>query len=965
MASTNSPAPAQKNSSAREAPRRREAVPSALIVVDLSYRYSTLTDLHPVCPPRPMSPNENVIAGLARQHGLARVPLFRPGENSADDQHEVLLDGVRGSFVVSASRRAAEWDPASWAWSAHVPHHVFISGNNVSVVRWDAPAKRFNITLDRINDKPAEFYSFLRKDHVEDKRNLVAQAMDLFRRLRSLVQHAGIPDARSIDVYLNVLSSLVEGFYVFPPAPARTNAFVLPSDAAEITAALPEEAVELAIREFKSIRVPDQTVKAWPALAIRHASASIFQEAHNALPRVPGPDMFAYVNPTSATRIRGTVHFTPPSIARAVAEQALRSLDNLHGRRRVVIADFACGSGAFLIECLRALERSAFKGPIRVIGRDVSSVAVNMARFAVGLALSEWPGTHRSEFDIGVEDALSGAPLPAADVIVMNPPFVAWQDLDSYGRDLLVKIIGERQGRPDLSMAFVVRALDSLEPGGVIASLLPASVLEADSTTRWRKQLTDRGAVTFVAVFDDHGLFSQATVRLGAFVLTTGASPEDTIRLRAGAQPEAVSDALRALRRISHAFENSPATGPGWSITRAQGSRGQTILSGRPKKEAVAAGLSTVGELFRVMQGIRTGCNPAFVRTELEFSRLPAQERVFFRRAITSRGIFEGRVRDYAYVFYPYRDGRESIISTENELRKFLPVYFEQYLFPYELKLKQRPRIGGRWWELSEKRPHLAQGGTVFVCKYFAEAGGIAVDKEGLSLVLQGFGWVPLGSMAKQLKRVDNNITPDATAAYLALLNSHAFFGIVGEYSPPVAGGQKDMSPRYINSVPLPDLTLPMHKAARATLAEYARDRYLQEPSRARHIEPNLVEEIVRSIFDVSFGKPARPARAAPMELPSWVRPLTEGRMEGPSDESRVEILMTMQGLARGDDVSEIDTVLEHVDVTGLAEISLITLLRGTFAFHSRLRSWHGFRDRVGAEFLRRGINVDKVLAGL
>jgi adenine-specific DNA-methyltransferase len=906
-----------------------------------------------------MASQSGIIEEIAGQHGLARVPLFRPGEHDADDQHEVLLDGPTGSFAISESRRGAEWDPSSWAWSAHVPHHLSILGNEISVIRWDASGERFRTTLRDMSHAPDMFYTALRRDRVKHEKDIVQQAMALFRKVRALAQHSGVPDERAVDAYLSVLSSLLN----IPELAARPrgNAFILAQDAADLMASLPKDAVEAAVHDFQTERVQDHTLTAWPRIALRHASGPIFQEAHYHLPVAPVPDIFAYVPALQAKRTPGTIHYTPSSIARTVAEQALRSLEGLHRRRELVIADYACGSGAFLIESLRALERSEYCGRVTIVGRDISPAAVSMARFAVGLALSEWPGLQRCDFDVRQGNALTDSTLPQADLIVMNPPFTAWQDLDARGRDVLARILGDRQGRPDVSMAFVARALEFLAPQGVAASLLPASILEAESASRWRKQVADRGTVTFVAIIDDHSVFPQAQVRFGAFVLATGAPQADKVTMRVSRG--GVDDALRALRRLTTGAGEATA-GNGWSITQVRARRAQSIFGPRgatitSTKEATDAGLTTVGELFRVMQGIRTGSNPAFVLSDEELHGLPRSERQFFRKVATSKGIVDGRVTHHMFVFYPYEAGA-SAFKTAREVKDRLPTYFNRYLLPHRERLQSRPRVGDRWWELSERRPRLEKGGVVFVSKYFAGPGGVALDLEGASLVLQGYGWIPVGRAEGQITLGDREV-PDITAAYLALLNSREFFAALSDYSPPVAGGQRDMSPRFLQSVPIPDLTQPMHHREVQILARHARSWYLGDAP-ARGLTTHYAEAAVSRLLDVGAAREGREARD---RLPDWIDPLLEGGMDGSSGESRVELLTTMQKLAQRGDVDEIDLVLGVVDVAELAEISLITLLRGTFAFSNMLPNWEAFRERVRAEFERRGINTRKVLAGL
>ncbi|HWK96950.1 MAG TPA: N-6 DNA methylase [Pseudolabrys sp.] len=895
-----------------------------------------------------MSPTDQIIDTIADFHGLARVPLFGSGVVPGLGHHEVLLDGKDGSFAISVSDRAGDWDPRSWAWSANVPHHISIVGDRVSVSRWDTPEAVMQLHRRDLIDFP-EFYASLRHDRVRESRTIVNHSVNLFRSVRGILHHAGVPDDRTIDVYLALLAQL-------SPARSASSSKGLSSDAKTLLKSLPSNQIERALSDFSSVQLRHHTVNAWTSLAIRHASGAIFEEAHNAFVTT-GPDLFGYVTPVATIALKQSdVHFTPPAIARSIAEQAIHGIADLMSRKSLIVADYACGSGAFLIEAIRALQRFGYNGRLVVVGVDSSEIAVKTARFAINHALAEWTG--KSEFRIEVGDGLeSPAGVgPKPDLIVMNPPFRAWQDLSAERRVLVEGILGERSGRPDLSMAFISCALERLSKGGVLATLLPASLLTANSSRGWRNRLTEKAAIILQATFDDHSIFANATVRPGALVLAPSSLKHECIELRAGGTPDASGDALRALRRLTVRGSVGDIEGEDW-IIRKGSSRSQSV------KMSGVGRASTVGDAFRLMQGIRTGCNPAFVLSEGDLQVLPRGERAFFRSAITSQGIKNGRVESVVFVFYPYDSDGNEVFLTERQLKDRLPTYYSKFLLHHKLELKSRPRVT-KWWTLSEKRPGLKNSNVLFASKYFASAGGIALNaKTGTSLILQGFGWVPQRQLSELVSSYGDARPNEITLAYLAVLNSEAFFSRIARYSPPVRGGQRDMSPRFLANVPLPLLTDVLQKSEIGDLAHYASVRYLS--SRSAKLGLLSVDAAEGLIGQRVFGDRPRIHLPIAEGLPAWANEIVKAGLEDPGNAARVNLLVHMQRIARSHDLSEVDAVLERIDVRSLSQMSLITFLRGTFSFSGRLRSWKGFRDRVGQEFDRRGMDRNKILTGL
>src|SRR6185503_18846623 len=104
--------------------------------------------------------------------------------------------------------------------------------------------------------------------------------------------------------------------------------------------------------------------------------------------------------------------------------------------------------------------------------------AIASAKFALSCAVREHTGMN-IETELKVQDFLDPEFVPtSADVTIMNPPYMSWADLSKDQRSKLREVLGTNyKGRPDLSMAFVQRAVKIAKQGGVVATLLPAGVL--------------------------------------------------------------------------------------------------------------------------------------------------------------------------------------------------------------------------------------------------------------------------------------------------------------------------------------------------------------------------------------------------------------------------------------------------------------------------------------------------------
>jgi SAM-dependent methyltransferase len=156
--------------------------------------------------------------------------------------------------------------------------------------------------------------------------------------------------------------------------------------------------------------------------------------------------------------------YTPDDVADVVAKGAL-ALWVSEGKTLAgkTILDPSCGAGALLA----AVRRAAPAVPLRLVGGDIDSRAIALARARLG-----------DEAELYVGDALTET-HPRGDLVVTNPP---------YGRD---------PGSDDLDryVTFWRAALARVAPGGVLAVLAPRSWRTGPRYARARREVMDRAGV--------------------------------------------------------------------------------------------------------------------------------------------------------------------------------------------------------------------------------------------------------------------------------------------------------------------------------------------------------------------------------------------------------------------------------------------------------------------------------------
>jgi adenine-specific DNA-methyltransferase len=553
------------------------------------------------------------------------------------------------------------------------------------------------------------------------------------------------------------------------------------------------------------------TIETIPSLVVRHAGAIVFQEAHLELGRRGALDLWG-VPDAASVRITPSsgVHFTPPGLARVIVEQALQAYGPLPAE--ISILDPACGSGSILHEAIRTLHDRGYDGRLHVIGYDESPAAVAMARFLISVAKRDWPGLAIVETHIDCRDSLSECEWARADLILMNPPFVSWRWLDTNQKKSIHRILGKfARGRPDLSMAFIEQGVRALAANGVIGTLLPAGVLAMTYAQQWRRHLLDDASVFFLAVFSELSLFRLATVETGCMVLRKAFVDSAAFykSLWVAEKRDATPAALRYLRRSSGTMLGSNE-GNLWTLAELPARQLVDSPTWRPRPAVldrylgqVQRGVPTqVKHLFQVRQGALPAPRDAFVIDALVWQQLPEAERKWFRRVAENQNIRSGRILPGKFVFYSRSHGLPPI-SNESELQAHCPEFLNGHLRRFKPQLENRRGKANRWWELGEDRKWLRIPKKKIISAYFGESGSFGYDNNGDHIVVQGYGWLPLWREDLEIGVSEDDIF----FAYLAIFNSIFFSELLAAFSPTVGGGQFNLSKRFSESVPLPDLT--------------------------------------------------------------------------------------------------------------------------------------------------------------
>jgi adenine-specific DNA-methyltransferase len=764
-------------------------------------------------------------AAWAQALGLVHVPMFAAPPKDprwAKGEHAVLLDGERGSFAFNLTDEvllAQEIAPLAWAWSSHVGHALIAvkKPGLLYVRRWDVPSLVQPLILPQTQEEADKILAAIEQAFPARKADAVQFVLNTFRQIRSL--HECSEPLWAIRLLNAVLlaSDLARSGKSQMARVCRAAKF------GELVACLTHSNRALAEVEELPSGIANQDIgplvvnllsdvhypglKLLPSLLLRHASSRLYQEAHLQIERsaqMNFPGMAPEDEPRG--RLQRDVRFTPTNLARTLVQQAILALGKVPSN--VSVLDPACGSGVFLQEFLKEMALRGGSSKPSIFGYDISNISACMARFCLNTAASDLSRVStRAQVSIQQRDSLQDRAWTEADIILMNPPFIPWSGLTPAQQSLVRETLGQMSsGRPDIAMAFVWNAIESLKPGGVLACVLPAALLSSTSGKAWRDRIQGEGEIVVLGRFEGYRYFSTSLVETSFLVFRRKLDSQPDSRtagrsIQMLVAREGCEDAsLRALRlQVTDARRTTDGVQV-FSVAPES----LLVNNWRPQREETYAQLSflrsqhrALPDLFEIRQGIRVGDKHAFLLSLDEYNKLPEEEHVYFRPAVGSDTLQDGRLLKREFIFYPYGETGLQIAS-EEDLRRLVPEYFKKWLLPRKNALQNRPRIQN-WWALAEYRAWQTGRVRHIVSTYFGKRGSFAYNSTGDYVVVNGHAW----TWKRDQRQYEERQLP---WAYLALLNSEAFERLLSWISVPLQGGQFRLEKRYLAKVPLPDL---------------------------------------------------------------------------------------------------------------------------------------------------------------
>ncbi len=720
---------------------------------------------------------------------LGHLPVhLKPNEGSK----YIMLNGLSGNFCLHTSPNADDSDSYfSQSWSSNTKNFLFVNDTDAKLYNWNKPTKVETISLNTITNNFEKFYSYLVSQSIKSDKDVVPIIIDIFKQFRTLTSEYHNPIQA-----LNLLFILLAGI-------EDDDVYKLNFDKWGIANHHIPTDFERFLERFKQSAgrfVPDLN------LILRHSAGALFQEAQKEVLFFDKQmDLFGTFSGTFTTKnmIYSSIHYTPSYLARTIVENVLNALD-LNNLDELKILDPACGSGEFLIEVLKQLKEKNYQGSILIHGFDSSETAVNTSKFLLKYEQRTiWE--NKLSFDIQiVDDSLTENWNNDYSIILMNPPFISWEQLTDVKSKEAVKhaLDNNFQGKPNQASAFFYKAVTHLQEGGVLGSVIPTSLFSLDAYSKLRSEVIDSIDLKLLGklgnfVFED--ALTDVSIFIGQKPKTNNSVPT---LLWTRNEKGTAQEALRELRKMQYAEQSTkdrinysifqPDYFPVMSNNWKPISQKEYKLIKELELYTASSKLSKVAKIFDVKQGIRSGKNNIFKISKNDYNELPANEKKYFRLVVENESIKNGFLSEGKYIWYPY-DKSGLLINSEDDMIQKVPTFFNK-VFPYKSSLSNRARKNeSNWWCLSEHRTWQQEKQLKLISTEFGNSSSFAIDKRGAFVVERGNAWLPKFKM-------DN----DDYYFYLSLFSSPFFDKLLSIYSKRLMAAY-DLGNKYTKDIPIPD----------------------------------------------------------------------------------------------------------------------------------------------------------------
>ncbi len=523
-------------------------------------------------------------------------------------------------------------------------------------------------------------------------------------------------------------------------------------------------------------------------------------------------------------RKTGGVYYTPSFLVQYLTERSIEELGDLDPNNLPRIADFACGSGSFLVAATNAIirrlrevdpdrnwARELFEGR-HIIGVDVDKRAVIATQLNLWIRCAEEP--HPFPLPRLADAIVHGDSLgeevwqqipDTYSIVLGNPPFLA--TAQTPGREELAARFETAQGRFDYSYLFIELAIRHLEPRGLLGLVIPNRLFKNRDANLIREFLTNQADLCTITDFGSAEVFVGISAYIGSIVARK-LSPEPQVEAKTVRVVQVTNLAPQFIVALLMTADNHPgefqhAVVVAYNAPHPRGRDPWVLLS--PLERRFRARLDDVSErldsIASVYQGIRTGANDIFI-VQAEFVGTDRLVKIanglgdsgIVELALLHPVVFGSDIQRYDLVeankllIYPYRD---NAVIPEQELRVSFPRTFE-YLERYRDLLAARGSIeasGLRWYELVRKRDEAWLSSPKLLTRDLAIETSFAYDVRGDTYLVGGTAIVPVDAQL---------LLP-----ILAYLNSRLVNEYVRQITPSFKRGFQKFEPQHLNRIPV------------------------------------------------------------------------------------------------------------------------------------------------------------------
>lgn len=698
----------------------------------------------------------------------------------------IMLDGGYYDFCLDLTGSDRKRDDIfADSWSTNSKSYVCVNQNDVLIYNW-TKNQVSKLPIERVENNFDTFVKILNELSVRTEFDLVPVMLSYFRKIRNVMGK----NANPLEVLRQFYSFLFSIDNNIPTKDYYPKMDLHLSDSLE---------------PFVEQMLEVNPTKPHVDLILRHCSGPLFQEIHREVEFFDAQlDLFDGVS--SKLKYKGkycnSIHYTPQFVARSLVENALSRLDLTKDKLRII--DPACGSGSFLVEILKQLKELNYRGKIELTGWDCSEGAISTTQLLLQYEkCTQW--TDNFEYIVKqTEDSLQENWNADYDIVVMNPPYVSWEQLkDSAAKQAVLQSLEgiTLKKRPNQAAAFLWKAGRSLASEGVLSVIVPSALLLQEQYNDLRNKLQEFCTIEVVGRLGNY-VFEDALTDASILVLKKKQTDVQHPKLIWCANQNGASyQALKELRKMNAQQWDSlqqeqcsiytpysfPLQKETWNVV----SKADYELYLKMVQKLSSGLLKPLNAVFVMKQGLLPGVRHAFDISLSEYSQLSAIEKKYYRPLASADTIQNGKVMLQRYIWYPY-DEKGLLIVDEEKFKENLP-YSWKLLSKHKEKLEKRSE-GKFWWELTRPRNWQYEAAAInLYSKRFGNSKSFAVSKHGC-VVQDGNDFTFRSS----------NYTEEDYYFYLSVFSSSTFEKLLSIYSRRILSGY-DLGQISIKDIPLID----------------------------------------------------------------------------------------------------------------------------------------------------------------